>query len=30
VVEFGAGIETALGRSSFRDDRAVADFTFRF
>jgi uncharacterized protein YhjY with autotransporter beta-barrel domain len=30
VVEFGARIETALGRSSFRDDRAVADFTFRF
>jgi outer membrane autotransporter protein len=30
IVEFGAGVETAFGRSSFRDDRAVADFTFRF
>jgi outer membrane autotransporter protein len=30
AIEFGAGFETALGRSSFRDDRAVADFTFRF
>lgn len=30
TVEFGAGFETAMGRSSFRDDRAVADFTFRF
>jgi uncharacterized protein with beta-barrel porin domain len=27
---FGAGVETAIGRSGFRDDRAVADFTVRF
>jgi subtilase-type serine protease len=29
-LEFGAGVETAVGRSAFRDDRAVADITFRF
>jgi uncharacterized protein with beta-barrel porin domain len=27
---FGAGVETAIARSGFRDDRAVADFTVRF
>jgi len=27
---FGAGVETAVGRAGFRDDRAVADFTVRF
>jgi outer membrane autotransporter protein len=30
VVEFGGGVETSLGRSNYRDDRATADFTFRF
>jgi outer membrane autotransporter protein len=29
-VEIGAGVEKAFGRSSFRDDRAVADLTLRF
>lgn len=28
--EFGAGLESSLGRSDYKDDRAVADFTFRF
>ena len=27
---FGAGVETAIGRSGYQDDRAVADFTYRF
>jgi outer membrane autotransporter protein len=30
VFEFGAGVESSLGRSSYKDDRAVADFTWRF
>jgi outer membrane autotransporter protein len=30
TLELGAGLETAFGRSSFRDDRAVADVMFRF
>ena len=30
VVEFGGGVETSLGRSNYRDDRATADFTLRF
>jgi uncharacterized protein with beta-barrel porin domain len=29
-LEFGAGVETSLGRTDYRDDRATADFTFRF
>jgi subtilase-type serine protease len=29
-LEFGLGVESSLGRSEFRDDRAIADFTFRF
>ena len=29
-LEFGAGVESSLGRSDFQDDRAVADFTLRF
>lgn len=29
-LSFGAGLETTVGRSSFRDDRAVADVSFRF
>ena len=29
-MEFGAGVETSLGRSDYRDDRAMADFTLRF
>lgn len=29
-VEFGAALETSVGRAFYRDDRAVADFTFRF
>ena len=29
-LEFGLGVESSLGRSDFRDDRALADFTFRF
>jgi hypothetical protein len=28
--ELGAGFQSAIGRSDFSDDRAVADFTFRF
>ena len=28
--EIGAGVQSALGRSDFSDERAVADFTFRF
>ena len=27
---FGGGVETSVGREGLRDDRAVADFTFRF
>ena len=27
---FGGGVETSIGRQGVRDDRAVADFTFRF
>ncbi len=29
-VSFGTGVETSIGRQGVRDDRAVADFTFRF
>lgn len=29
-LEFGAGLETSLGRTDYRDDRAMADFTIRF
>lgn len=29
-LEFGLGVESSLGRSDFRDDRALVDFTFRF
>jgi hypothetical protein len=29
-VELGLGVQSSVGRSDFRDDRAVADFTFRF
>jgi subtilase-type serine protease len=29
-LSFGAGIESSIGRSDLRDDRAVADFTLRF
>ncbi len=29
-IELGAGLETSLGRSDYRDERAVADFTLRF
>lgn len=29
-LEFGAGVESSLGRSELKDDRAVADFTLRF
>jgi hypothetical protein len=29
-LEFGAGLETTVGRAQVRNDRAVADFTFRF
>ena len=29
-LEFGAGVETSLGRTDYRDDRATADFTLRF
>ncbi len=29
-VEFGAALEANVGRANFRDERAVADFTFRF
>jgi subtilase-type serine protease len=28
--EFGAGVESSIGRSDVKDDRAIADFTFRF
>ncbi|MFN3944216.1 MAG: autotransporter domain-containing protein [Allosphingosinicella sp.] len=29
-LSFGAGVESSIGRSDLRDDRAVADFTIRF
>lgn len=29
-LEFGAGVESSIGRADIRDDRAVADFTLRF
>ncbi|TXC62895.1 autotransporter domain-containing protein [Sphingosinicella ginsenosidimutans] len=29
-MNFGAGVESSLGRSDYRDDRAVADFTVNF
>ncbi|OBX18616.1 hypothetical protein A9995_11720 [Erythrobacter sp. QSSC1-22B] len=29
-VKFGAGVETSVGRSELRNDRAVVDMTFRF
>jgi hypothetical protein len=29
-LELGAGLQSAIGRSDVSDDRAVADFTFRF
>jgi hypothetical protein len=28
--ELGTGVESSLGRAGFRDDRAVADFVYRF
>ena len=30
MLQFGAGVETSVGRSEMRDDRAVVDMTFRF
>lgn len=30
TVQFGAGVETSVGRSELRDDRAVVDMTVRF
>lgn len=29
-LSFGAGVESSVGRSDYRDDRAVVDFTVRF
>jgi hypothetical protein len=29
-MSFGAGVESSVGRSDYRDDRAVVDFTLRF
>lgn len=29
-LSFGASVQSSLGRDDYRDDRAVADFTFRF
>lgn len=29
-MSFGAGVESSVGRSDYRDDRAVVDFTVRF
>jgi outer membrane autotransporter protein len=30
LMSFGAGVESSVGRSDYRDDRAVVDFTVRF
>jgi uncharacterized protein with beta-barrel porin domain len=30
LMEIGAGMQTSVGRTSFRDDRAVVDFSLRF